>query len=50
MIGIVQRLLAMRETGAALPATAPTPESALSLARMSGPEVTDRGLSVSHDE
>jgi hypothetical protein len=50
VIGIVQRLLAMRETGAALPATAPTPESALSLARMSGPEVTDRGLSVSHDE
>ena len=50
VIGIIKRLLAMRETGAVLPAIAPTPESALSLARMSGPEAGERGLSVSRDE
>jgi hypothetical protein len=48
--GIIQRLLSMKKSGAVLPSAAPTPESALSLARLSGPEAGERGLSVSHDE
>lgn len=50
VIGIVRRLLAMRETGAQLPSDLPTPENAIS--RMGAPvaEGVERGLSVSRDE
>jgi hypothetical protein len=50
VIAIIERLLSMKKSGTALPSNAPTPESALSLARLGGPEARERGLSVSHDE
>lgn len=50
VIGIVKRILAMRDRGAALPSQAPMPEVALSLARDRGERDAARGLSVSADD
>jgi hypothetical protein len=50
VIGIIKRLLAMRERGLVLPGDAPLPETALSRLGAARPESLERGLSVSREE
>jgi hypothetical protein len=50
VIGIIKRLLAMRERGAVLPGDAPLPETAISRMAVPLAESVERGLTVSREE
>ena len=51
VVGIIRRILSLRDQGAQLPDAAPTPEVALSLARDRGDQqVAERGLSVTGED
>ena len=51
VVGIIRRILSLRDQGAQLPDAAPTPEVALSLARDRGDQqAAERGLSVSGED